>query len=543
MSYYSSSAIIIILIINLTFVWTAPFIIKNKSLSLTNGSSLNIRQQISAQGSKIRNITTLNRDRFEFSYENQEEKTENDDSSIKEQITSVVVLTSLSGIYVWWPIMFGGDDSFHLLLTQEDVPRFHDVTGDNHGNIYLTAPHERTVYRLKYSDGWWISNFSNHSVMNSIRSEMPLFVTIHYISSILYVYGHLDIQTIDLLERPRTRGSAPFMKRLRELSPNLRISDMIIDQIKSDGYVIGDSYGWCTVIRCSLGVSECVFLFKVPSSYDNRPYPCTATIDFANKIMYLSLEEKILAVHLNEQTDFDRRQILAEKLGSRSTLGYDDIVAYNNVILYTDVLRPLLHICTLINSNPCLNISLIFPPPQRSILPLRLSIIQVSNLRPPIFDDEDDIELHINQSTTTTIPSPLALLGSNKTTKFSHLIDDTSTKSYIHKETSVSNIWMLILGICIGLLLAGCSFMIYYVIWNKNRPKCKNGSSIKRILPGQRPLLPDDQSNDIKPKYTSINSQSTDPSSRYLTESTTESSSELTTITTSSSSYRPDIIL
>ena len=200
------------------------------------------------------------------------------------------------------------------------------VTGDQDGHIYLTAPHERTVYRLKYSDGWWISNFSNHSVMNSIRSEMPLFLNIHRISSILYVYGHTDIQIIDLLERPRTRGSAPFMKRLRELSPNLRISDMIIDQLTSDGYIIGDSYGWCTVIRCSLNVNECVFLFKIPSSYDNRPYPCTATIDFSTKIIYLSLEEKILSVHLNEQTDFDRRTILTEKRGPRSTLGYDDIV-------------------------------------------------------------------------------------------------------------------------------------------------------------------------------------------------------------------------
>ncbi len=548
MSYYSSSAIIIILIINLTFVWTASSLIKNKSLSLKNGTSLNTRQRISNQGDKIRNFTTITHDRI--SHESHEkEETEEDDSSRKDQITSVVVLTSLSGIYVWWPILFGGDDSFHLLLNQEDVPRFHDVAGDNQGHIYLTSPHERTVYRLQYSDGWWIANFSNHSVMNSIRSEMPLFLNIHYISSIVYVYGHSDIQIIDLLQRPRTRGSAPFMKRVRELSPNLRISDMIIDQIKSDGYIVGDSYGWCTVIRCSLGVSECVFLFKIPSSSDDRPYPCTATIDFSTKIMYLSLEEKILAVHLNEQTNFDRRFILAEKLGSRSTLGYDDIVTYNNVILYTDVLRPLLHICTLINSNICLNISLIFPPPQRPILPLRLSIIQVSNLRPPIHDDEDDIELHINQS--TTISTPLALIGSNKTSVSQHLTDDSTPKSYVHNETNSSNIWMLILGICIGLLLAGCCFMIYYVMWNKNRPKCRkerrinnSNSSLKRkAQTGQTPLLNDDQSDENKPKFTSINSQSTDPSSRCLTESTTESSSELTTITTSSSSYRPDIVL
>ncbi|CAF4775722.1 unnamed protein product, partial [Rotaria magnacalcarata] len=67
---------------------------------------------------------------------------------------------------------------------------------------------------------------------------MPLFVNIHYVSSILYVYGHSDIQTIDLLQKPRTQGSAPFTKRLRELSPNLRITDMIIDQLTSDGYIL-----------------------------------------------------------------------------------------------------------------------------------------------------------------------------------------------------------------------------------------------------------------------------------------------------------------
>jgi hypothetical protein len=293
---------------------------------------------------------------------------------------------------------------------------------------------------------------------------------------------------------------------------------MIIDQLTSDGYIIGDSYGWCTVIRCSLGVNECIFLFKIPSSYDNRPYPCTATIDFSNKVIYLSLEDKILSVYLNEQTNYDRRQVLTEKHGQRSTLGYDDIVTYNNAILYTDVLRPILHICTLTNSNPCLNISLTFPPPLRSILPLRLSIIQVSNLRPPIIeDDDDDIELHINQS--TTIPPAAALLQLNTT---------TLTKSSVNKEISVSNIWMLLLGICTGLLVAGLCFLIYYIIWNKNRPKLKqdyqNPSALSRILPGI-PLLKDDRSNEA-----------------YTGESNTESLSELTT-TTSSTSYRPDTIL
>jgi hypothetical protein len=514
MSYYSYSAIIIILVINLTFVWTTTSIIKTKSLLSKNGTPLNIRQRVSAQADKTRNISLAIRDRFGSSHE---EQTDNDVST-KPETTSVVVLTSLSGIYVWWPVLFGGDDSFHLLLTQEEVPRFHDVAGDNHGHIYLTAPHERTVYRLQYSDGWWISNFSNHSVMNSIRSEMPLFLTIHYVSSILYVFGHSDIQIIDLLQRPRARGSAPFMTRLRELSPNLRISDMIIDQVTSDGYIIGDTYGWCTVIRCSLSVNECIFLFKIPSSYDNRPYPCTATIDFSNKIIYLSLEDKILSVYLNEQTNYDRRQTLIEKHGPRSTLGYDDIVIYNNTILYTDVLRPILHICTVTNSNPCLNISLTFPPPQRSILPLRLSIIQVSNLRPPVIDDEDEIELHINQS--ATIPPPLALLGSNAT---------ASSKPSVHKGTSVSNIWILILGVCMGLLVAGICFMIYYIIWNKNRPKLKkdlkNSSSTTKILPGRIPLIKDNQTSDS-----------------YTGESNTESLSELTG-TTSSSSYRPDTVL
>jgi len=567
MSHYHYSAIVIIvivLVISLTFASTpSPSLsIKDKLLSKKNGTSLNVQQQLSGQTSKLRNITTSIHDRFKPAYEEGEntdhdelEKQYDEDSSTKGQTAHVVVLTSLSGVYCWWPILFGGDDSFHLLLSQEDVPRFHDVTGDEHGHIYLTAPHERTVYRLQYSDGWWISNFSNHSLMNSIRSEMPLFLNIHQVSSILYVYGHSDIQIIDLLQRPRARGSAPFMKRLRELSPNIRISDLIIDQLTSDGYIIGDSYGWCTVIRCSLSVNDCEFLFKIPSSYDNRPYPCSATIDFLNKIMYLSLEEKILGVHLNEQTNFDRRFILTEKHGPRSTLGYDDIIAYNNTILYTDVLRPLLHICTTINSNPCLNISLIFPSSQKTILPLRLSIIQAPNFRPPVFDDEDETELNINKSDTHLPPS--SLIAPNKTADIQFLIADTTTiKSSEFRQMNASNIWMLLLGICIGLLLAGLSFMIYYVIWNKNRPKIKQqrsstrhsiSSLAGRIIPARTPSPRTDRGSKNGSKSKSSNKSSSDSTTNHLLESNTHSStngsSEWTTVTTSSSNYRPDIIL
>ncbi len=539
----------------MTFVWTLPLpsSIKDKLVSKKNGTSLNISQRLSGQAGKLHNITTSARDHFKPSDEDDEnhndhelEKQYDEDISTKEQTANVVVLTSLSGVYIWWPVLFGGDDSFHLLLSQEDVPRFHDVTGDEHGHIYLTAPHERTVYRLQYSDGWWISNFSNHSVMNSIRSEMPLFLTIHQVSSILYVYGHSDIQIIDLLQRPRARGSAPFMKRLRELSPNLRISDLVIDQLTSDGYIIGDSYGWCTVIRCSLSVNECEFLFKIPSSYDNRPYPCTATIDFPNKIMYLSLEEKILGVHLNDQTNFDRRFTLTEKHGPRSTLGYDDIIAHNNTILYTDVLRPLLHICTLLNVNSCLNISLTFPS-QRTILPLRLSIIQAPNFRPPVFDDEDDNGLHINQSDIH--PSPSSLIAPNKTSDIQSLIADSTTiKSHEFRQTNSINIWMLLLGICIGLLLAGLSFMIYYVIWNKNRPRIKKDlPSLRRIIRARTSSSTSERRSRNGSKSKSSTQTSSDSTTNHLlnsnANSSTNGSSEWTTITTSSSSYRPDIIL
>ncbi|CAF4631188.1 unnamed protein product [Rotaria sp. Silwood1] len=567
MSHYYSSTIIniiIVLVISLTFAWSpssSSSSIKDKIVSKKNGTSLNIINRISSQGDKVRNISVAIHDHFKPSHEwdehNDNDKTEKHDdehSSTEEQIADVVVLTSLSGIYVWWPTIFGGDDSFHLLLSQEDVPRFHDVTSDEHGHIYLTAPHERTVYRLQYSDGWWISNFSNHSLMNSIRSEMPLFLNIHRISSILYVYGHSDIQVIDLLERPRTRGSAPFMKRLRELSPNLRISDLIIDQLTSDGYIIGDSYGWCIVIRCSLSVNECIFLFKIPSSYDNRPYPCTATIDFSNKMMYLSLEEKILAVHLNEQTDFDRRFVLTEKSGPRSTLGYDDIIIYNNTILYTDVLRPVLHICSSTNSNPCLNLSLVFPSPQRTILPLRLTIVKVPNLRPPIFDDEDEIELHINQSDTHS--SPLSLRTQNTTTAYQYqMIDVTTIQSHEFQHISLNSIWMLLLGIFIGLLLGGLSFMIYYIVWNKNRPKLKKPissinvtrSSTKTSIPERIQPLIADRKRRSESKSKSSSQSSSDSAKNHLLETTTNSSasgsSEWTTITTSSLSYQPDIVL
>ena len=561
MSHYHYTAIISVLVISLTFAWPPSPSIKNKLIPKKNSTSLNIHHQISTQADRLRNRTISIHDRFKPSYEDDENdindetvKQYDDDSSTKEQTAYVVVLTSLSGIYIWWPILFGGDDSFHLLLSQEDVPRFHDVTGDEHGHIYLTAPHERTVYRLQYADGWWISNFSNHSVMNSIRSEMPLFLNIHQVSSLLYVYGHSDIQIIDLLERPRTRGSAPFMKRLRELSPNLRISDMIIDQVTSDGYIIGDSYGWCTVIRCSLSVNECIFLFKIPSSYDNRPYPCTATIDFSQKIMYLSLEEKILAVHLNEQTNFDRRFVLTEKTGPRSTLGYDDIITHNNTILYTDVLRPLLHICTSKNSNPCMNISLTFPSPLRTVLPLRLSVIQVPSFHPPVLPDEEETELHINQSDSHSIPS--SLIAQNKTTDVQSLISDRTPVKSHGSRTSLSNILMLLLGICIGLLLAGLSFMIYYITWNKNRPKIKKpfsstnstSSNVDKKSPRVQtsPLVNERRSKNGSKSQTSTKSSS-DPTTNRLIDltpySSTTGSSEWTTTTSSSSSYRPDIIL
>ncbi|CAF4343198.1 unnamed protein product, partial [Adineta steineri] len=114
MSYYSYLIIIIILIINLTFVWTTSSIIKTKSLLSKNGTSLNIREQTH----KFRDKITSARDHFQTSHDESTEEEDDDEKfSTKEQITSVVVITSLSGIYVWWPIIFGGDASFHLLLT------------------------------------------------------------------------------------------------------------------------------------------------------------------------------------------------------------------------------------------------------------------------------------------------------------------------------------------------------------------------------------------------------------------------------------------
>ena len=538
MSHYHYSAIIIVLVISLTFARPSSTLIKDKTSSKKNDT----QHRLSAQLDKIGNRTTSFTDRFKSSNKNDETdyqlKTEYEEElSPSRGIAHVVVLTSLTGVYVWWPSIFGGDDTIQLLLSQDDVPRFHDVTGDEYGHIYLTAPHERTVYRLQYSNGWWISNFSNHSVMNSIRSELPLFLDIHQRSSILYVYGHSDIQTIDLLQRPRARGSAPFMKRLRELSPNLHISDLIIDQLTSDGYIIGDSYGWCTVIRCSLSANECDFLFKIPSSYDNRPYSCTATIDFPNKIMYLSLEEKIIGIHLNEQTNFDRRFTLTDKYGPRSTLGFDDIIAHNNTILYTDVLRPLLHICTPDNSNPCLNMSLSFSSPQRTILPLRLSIIQAPNLRPPAFDDEYDTE---------SPPPPSSLIAANETSNIQPLIADTTTVvSHEIRQGSFGSVWMLLLGVCIGLVLAGLTFMIYYIIWNKNRPRIKQNFS--RISNGIAPVeIPPSPVSDRQSKASS-KSRSSNSTTTHLLESTTclstNGSSEWTTIETTSSSYRPETIL
>jgi hypothetical protein len=576
MSYYRSSSIITslaILVLSSSLIWTAPLSLTHRIPTKNNNTpSLTYPFRYAAQAVQQRNITTLVRDQLKPSYDNHDDNYhpnnddnnddedntvhkltnhhENENSSSDRLTAHVVVLTSLSGVYVWWPILFGGDDSLHLLLSQEDVPRFHDVAGDEHGNIYLTAPHERTVYRIQYSDGWWISNVSNHSVMNSIRHEMPLFLNIHHVPSILYVYGHSDIQIIDLLERPRTRGSAPFMKRLRELSPNLRISDMIIDQLTSDGYIIGDSYGWCTIIRCSLAVSECVFLFKIPSSFDNRPYPCTATIDFTTKIMYINLEEKILGVHLNAQNNFDRRFILAEKSGARSTLGYDDIITHNQTVLYTDVLRPLLHICRSAGSIPCLNMSLTFASPHRTILPLRLSIIQAPKFRPPMFDHDDEHERPIDSFESDR--SSTSHVSINETSTLSALITDSkSRQSPIALQTTWNLLWMLFLGVCIGLILAGISFTIYFIKWNKIRSRftatSRTCSSVQRTKTTQSPLLPKSHMmNEYSRNKTSPSSSSdfaSDHSLQQTKGSSRTSSSVYTTITTSSSSYEPDTIL
>ena len=569
MSYYRSSVIttsFAIIILCLTFTSSTTFSIRNKVSLNKNNTSLSEQLRLSGQALKLRNITKSVHDQFKPSYNGYEDDEHHQDeldeehhweeSNLKQersrQTANVVVLTSLSGIYVWWPALFGGDDSFHLLLSQEDVPRFHDVTGDEHGHIYLTAPHERTVYRLQYSDGWWVSNFSNHSVMNSIRNEMPLFLTLHHVSSILYVYGHSDIQTIDLFERSGARGSAPFMKRLRELSPNLRISDLIIDQLTSDGYVIGDSYGWCTVIRCSLAASECTFLFKIPSSYDNRPYPCTATIDFSNKIMYLSLEEKIMGVHLNEQTNFDRRFILTEKRGPRSTLGYDDIITHNQTILYTDVLRPLLHICRSTNSNPCINMSLVFSPPQRTILPLRLSVIQAPNFRPPAFDEEENYNGQVDLSDSKVAPAGLSL--GNKTSTVSGLVaDETAANDQQASKATITYVWMLVLGIVIGLLISALSFGIFYVTRIRSPTRMNGiypskGSSKKKIVNSQKPISPIDRrigsQSTTSGKFSS--SPESDLSSTNLLDcngSSTITSSTVHTSTTFSSSYQPNIVL
>ena len=551
--------IIIVFVISLTIAWKPSSLLKEKVLLKKRSISSNNHYQLRSQINKRRTIVTSIHDHFKSSYDwnhdNKIDQQHYQDSQAKhEQKKYIVVLTSLSGIYVWWPVIFGGDDSFQLLLSQEDVPRFHDVTGDKDGHIYLTAPHERTVYRLQYADGWWVSNFSNHSVMNSIRSEMPLFLNIHRISSILYVYGHTNIQIIDLLERPRTRGSAPFMKRLRELSPNLSISDLIIDQLTSDGYVIGDSYGWCTVIRCSLSVNECIFLFKIPSSYDNRPYSCTGTIDFSTKIMYLNLEEKILAIHLNEQTNYDRRYILTRKSGPRSTLGYDDIITHNNTILYTDVLRPLLHICTSIDSDSCSNVSLVFPSTQQIILPLRLGIIQVDNFHPPRVNYSDEIEINSNQSAMHSSPS--SYLVQTTTTSFQYSITNTTTIVLKPiQKTDSNNIWMFLFGILIGLLLGGIAFLIYNILWSKNRSKIKKPfSSINSSLSSTNmiissrisPTVFDSRKRNAAQNKLS-NLSSSDSTTNCLLETatypSTNDSNEWTTNTPSSLSYQPDIVL
>lgn len=573
MSHYHNSAIInlfhirtlLLLLLSLSPIYSASI---RTRLSLRKNDTSSIeRFDISEKINKLRNITGDARDHFKSRISHQEEhedyshqvedenwpESSHQHESHSYQNAKVVVLTSLSGIYVWWPTIFGGDDSFHLLLSQEDVPRFHDVTGDEQGHIYLTAPHERTVYRLQYSDGWWISNFSNHSVMNSIRNEMPLFLTLHHVSSILYVYGHSDIQTIDLLERPGARGSAPFMKRLRELSPNLRISDLIIDQLTSDGYIIGDSYGWCTVIRCALAASECTFLFKIPSSYDNRPYPCTATIDFSTKIIYLSLEEKIIGVYLNEQTNYDRRFVLTEKRGPRSTLGYDDIITYNQTILYTDVLRPLLHICRWSSSYSCINMSLAFSAPQRAILPLRLSIIQAPNFRPPFIEENENDGANYDE--IDDISEPSSLMHTNKTSTMSALITDQMSTDYEKSSGfGIAGGWMLLLGIIIGLFLSAISFGIFYATWRKSPTIISTGSktkSSKRLDPivARSSKSQKKRQNDVN--YSSKSSYdlpSSDSSSTQLlggngSPSITSSSVNSTTSSTGSSSYRPDTVL
>ncbi|CAF5135881.1 unnamed protein product, partial [Rotaria magnacalcarata] len=122
------------------------------------------------------------------------------------------------------------------------------------------------------------------------------------------------------------------------------------------------------------------------------------------------------------------------------------------------------------------------------------------------------------------------------------------------QRINLNSLWVLLLGIIIGLIIGSVSFMIYCIISKKKQPITEKKTSIASTSSSSKLLTPEQMQpskldrkhkNESKSKL-STQSSSSDSATNNLLEltpySSTSGSSEWTTVT-SSLSYQPDIIL
>ncbi|CAF4483167.1 unnamed protein product, partial [Didymodactylos carnosus] len=177
--------------------------------------------------------------------------------------------------------------------------------------------------------------------------------------------------------------------------------------------------------------------------------------------------------------------------------------------------RPLLHICLLNETTGCLNISLALVSPQQSILPLRMNIVHVKNLKPPLVEEENAIEIHVNHTTTPLL-----------TTIF---IDQDNTNDSINKteiiksrtivcSTDKSNLKM-ILGFLTGFLVCCIGITILtFTIRTIKRGKPIVNAATRVVNGGGSSGLSISRNKEEDQKIQLLTSESSDTSSSYKPE-------------------------
>ena len=195
--------------------------------------------------------------------------------------------------------------------------------------------------------------------------------------------------------------------------------------------------------------------------------------------------------------------------------------------------------------------SLTFSSPVRSVLPLRLSIIQAPNLRPPGENEEEGDETEPPDASL----SPAPLLSPNATQRTQNLTTlAMSIESHQHSGIGWNALWILLLGIVVGLLISALAFFIYQrrlqttaTTLNKRAPYTSSiESSFDKFA---RPSGRRSRSNASGSKSALSNLSGPDPSQNQLLDSThngsdsSRTSSGTGTASTTSSSYDQNTVV